>query len=408
MKIKEFFYLIYVFFLVNFYNLLKRFKNLKKNDGVNLIGFPNGDFGIGQHIRLVTNAFTKLTVNFCVNESDLAIQHSHSNNEVKNFISKENKYNINLFCMNGTQVWLYMTRRLNEIIKSQYNIGYGYWELSTLPKIFTKQFKYLDEVWAPSKFIYDTMKHSTNLPVFHMPIPVEFQIPHHISRKDFNLPKNKFLFLFSFDMSSYITRKNPEAVIQCFKNAFSDNDSEKVGLVIKLQKIKNDLKQEIDFNEFINSFNANNIYTIDEVLEREKMLGLINSCDVYVSLHRSEGFGLGLAEAMYMGKNVIGTNYSGNVDFMNADNSCLVPYKLIELKKGEYLHYKQGMVWADPDLSEATSYMRKLFYDKNYRNKLQIKAQEDIKKYHSFEAISRSYEKRINEIQKLINKKHSS
>ena len=385
---------------------MKFIKNPKKTSGVNLIGFPRGDFGIGQHIRLVTRAFAKTKIPFCVNESDLANHHSHSNEEINNLIIKENEHKINLFCMNAIQVHLYMTKRLNEIIKSQYNIGYGYWEISKFPKLFKKQFKHIDEIWAPSKFIYEMIKKCTTLPVYHMPIPVDFPIPHHITRKSLCLPEDRFLFLFSFDMSSYIKRKNPEAVIRCFQKAFKEQKSNKVGLVIKTQRIKENLQQEKEFSNFFSLYNSDNVFIIDEIFSREKMLGLINCCDVYVSLHRSEGFGLGLAEAMRMGKNVIGTNYSGNCDFMNAENSCLVPYKMIKVNKGEYLHFEDGMVWAEPDENIAIKFMQQLYNDSDYRNKLRMAAKKYIEEYHSFEYIAQKYEKRINQIELALHKKN--
>ncbi|WP_457917433.1 glycosyltransferase family 4 protein [Candidatus Lokiarchaeum ossiferum] len=415
MKLKDFKNLIYTFgyyypyrfftikIPVQFHEFKKRLKKKKNEFGVNIIGYPKGDFGIGQHMRLVTQAFIRSNLQFSVINSILPGQ-THTDNTLTSFITDRGKYSINLFCMNAPQLVELRTNIKNDIHTSQYNIGYGYWELSIFPRSFRKQFKYLDEIWAPSKFIYNAIKKTTNKPVYYMPIPVDFSIPSQISRKTFNLPADKFLFIFSFDMSSYIDRKNPSAIIRCFIEAFDEKNSENVGLVIKCHRLKGNLDQENALNNLI-SQRKNNIYIIDELLDRENMLGLINCCDVYVSLHRSEGFGLGLAEAMFMGKNVIGTNYSGNCDFMKDDNSCLVPYTLIPVEKGQYPYSDKNSVWAEPDLDVAIKYMQLLYNDVIYRKKLSKNAQEYIKKYHSFAAIAKKYELHINQTKSKLKEK---
>ncbi|UYP47989.1 hypothetical protein NEF87_004274 [Candidatus Lokiarchaeum ossiferum] len=390
-----FYYKPYSYLKYYYYKLKKNRRNDKKLLGVNIVGLPKGDFGMGEHIRLVSHSFEKTNLNFIVNDTKLEYNNPNNNNNIDYLISHENLYDINLICLNAPRLITYITITVNDFVKTQYNIGYGYWELPILPKKYLKQFKYLDEVWAPSKFIYDTMKQSTDLPVYHMPIPVEFDIPHHISRKDFNLPENKFLFLFSFDMGSSVIRKNPEAVIQSFKKAFNNKNINDVGLIIKFQRMKGIKRFDESYHSLMLHTNAPNIYIVDELLDREKMLGLINCCDVYISLHRSEGFGLGLAEAMYMGKNVIGTNYSGNVDFMNADNSCLVPYKLIPVEKNQYPYVEKGSVWAEPELDAAAKFMLKLYNDKDFREKQAKNAFDHMRKFYSFNAIGKKYEERI-------------
>jgi glycosyltransferase involved in cell wall biosynthesis len=378
--------------------ILNKFKKTKRPNGVNIIGHPKGESGLSEHVRYVTNAFRKAQLNFCLNEYE--VKWGGIDNSCDDLIIPENQYNINLFCLNGINITHYRKNIPNDIIASQFNIGYGYWELSKLPNIFKKQFKYVNEMWAPSKFIYDTLKKATDLPVYHMPIPVDFNIPEEISRGDFNLPSSLFLYIFTFNIYSFVKRKNPEAVIKCFKKAFDDSYVSKVGLVIKLIPRESNPDYDKKLEEIISLAEKDNIFIINENLDRNKMLGLINCCDVYVSLHRSEGFGLGMAEAMKMGKNVIGTAYSGNMDFMNEDNSCLVPYKLIEVKEDDYQFYEKDTEWADPDLEIATEYMKKLYEDREYRNKLSKKGQEYMDKFHSFEYIGKKYEARINEILK--------
>ena len=135
----------------------------------------------------------------------------------------------------------------------------------------------------------------------------------------------------------------------------------------------------------------NTTYTPDEII------GLMNVCDVFLSLHRSEGIGLSIAQSMLLGKPVIATNYSGNTDFTRSDNSCLVDYKLIGVKKGEY-PYSKGQVWADPNLDQATSYMRRLVEDDTYRNTVAEAGRLYIRTNHNSEAVGRKYKSRFVEL----------
>ncbi|GJM83642.1 hypothetical protein HMSSN139_61380 [Paenibacillus sp. HMSSN-139] len=143
-----------------------------------------------------------------------------------------------------------------------------------------------------------------------------------------------------YDVKSYQERKNPEAAINAFKAAFQPDDTN-VGLVIKVNCYKSTLNDLEALDVLI--ANYKNIYLIKETISRNDVNALLGITDCFVSLHRSEGFGLGLAEAMYLGKPVIGTNWSSNTDFMNNKNSCLVDYELIQVGRdqGPYKAYQK-------------------------------------------------------------------
>ncbi|MGH9655742.1 MAG: glycosyltransferase, partial [Bryobacteraceae bacterium] len=130
---------------------------------------------------------------------------------------------------------------------------------------------------------------------------------------------------------------------------------------------------------------------------RPELHELMAACDSFVSLHRSEGFGLGIAEAMYLAKPVIATNYSGNVDFTKPDNSCLVDYRLVPVQEGEYL-FPEGQVWADPNLEQAAAYMRRLAEDREYANEIGSNAAAFIRRQHSARATGARYARRLKQI----------
>lgn len=188
-----------------------------------------------------------------------------------------------------------------------------------------------------------------------------------------------FTFLFSFDFHSYIERKNPVAVIDAFRSAFPV-DRKDVRLVLK--SINGDIFQS-QFYELIEYVLKDpRILIQDGFISRQQMIALMASADAYVSLHRSEGFGLGLAESMYLGKPVIGTAYSGNVEFMTPDNSCLVDYIMIEVKPGDYMH-GEGQYWAAPDINDAARHMRRLVDEPAYATALGVRAATDMRTLHS-------------------------
>ena len=378
-------------------------KKIKR--GINLIGFAKGDFGIAEHLRLVTNSISTTKIKICVNNALESGDHTLTNEELSPYITVENPYRINLFCYNSNFILHYMNSYNGKIAKlKHYNIGYGYWELSVYPSEWEAQNEFLNEIWAPSRFIKEVVEKSTNLPVVYMPIPVDFKLPVGFSRKQFKLPENKFLFLFTFDMQSFVTRKNPYAVISAFINAFPVEKNESVSLVIKINRVQSNkdhdklvdkLRGEIAFDL--------RIIILDVNLDRSSILGLINVCDSYVSLHRAEGFGLGMAEAMKMGKLVIGTNYSGNTDFMTSENSCLVSYKLVEVHKDEYAHVEEGAMWAEPDIKEASSYMKRAYEEPAFVKKIGEAAKLYIDTHHNFNIIGEKYQKRYDELMNKFN-----
>ena len=175
-----------------------------------------------------------------------------------------------------------------------------------------------------------------------------------LTRSHFALPEDRFLFYFGFDFRSFVARKNPEAAIAAFQAAFPPGD-DGVGLVIKTLG-------GADKPDALAALNARVATDPRIVLRDQEYAGaehatLVQRCDCYVSLHRSEGFGRGPAEAMLLGKPVIATAYSGNMDFMTAENSLLVDYRLMPVRPGEYPGW-EGQEWADPDIEQAARHMQ--------------------------------------------------
>ena len=310
---------------------------------------------------------------------------------------KKPQYSINIFHINAEEMKDVFTYFGPALFKDNYNIGFWHWELPDFPEEWVDNFDFLDEVWVPSNFVRDSISMKSPIPVVKIPHSIEVNIDVRRTREYFQLPKHSFLFLSMYDIKSFQERKNPKAAIEAFKSAFGPDDTS-VGLVIKVNNPSGDSDEIKEIREITYSYK--NIYIIDKTITRNDVNALINVTDCFVSLHRSEGFGLVLAEAMYLGKPVIGTNWSSNTDFMNANNSCLVDYQLIHLSS-DYGPYKSYQVWADPDIRHASEYMFKLVNDREYYNQLSNKGEQYIKENHSPEKIGKLIRKRLDYINKF-------
>lgn len=186
------------------------------------------------------------------------------------------------------------------------------------------------------------------------------------TRDHFKLPNTATLFCFAFDLKSFIDRKNPRACIDAFLEAFpkSKFKSSHVGLVVKVHKPSEPNSAWLELKKIAHT--DRRIHIVEQTLERAELLALYKSCNCYVSLHRAEGFGRGMAEAIQLGLHVICTGYSDNVDFCKPPHADLVKYRLIRVKKDQYPHAK-NQVWAEPNIKHADQLMRQ-FYDSKEPN----------------------------------------
>ena len=361
--------------------------------GCNIIGFVFGEFGIGEHLRYTARSCHAGRIPFSLFNYDRTL-HRQTDSSLAEYTDSNNPHNTNIFCMNNEGVMnLHSTNP--EIFKDRYNIGYGFWELSDYPEEWLYAMNFLDEIWAPSRYIQEVISDKASVPVVYMPMAVDFKLSGKRSRKDFGIPGGAFVFLFSLDFSSRIHRKNPGALVKAFKEAFPEKD-QNVVLVIKSKLVSSVEQQVSDYRMVEDWVKADSrIRLINEIYTKDQMLDLIHCCDAYASLHRAEGFGLGMAEAMKMGKAVIATNYSGNTDFTLADNACLVDYTLQKVGPEE-LYYLQGnSVWADADVAQAADYMRRLVEDEDYRKRIGEKARSFMDENHSFRQVGERCRRRL-------------
>lgn len=362
--------------------------------GANLVGYARAELGMGEHVRMAAAAFNTTKADFAVIDYNFGVASRQKAEPQFGQELKESKYRANIFHINADQMlpaYLYLGE---EFFANRYNIGYWAWELPNCPKAWYPAINFVDEIWAPSKFIQEAFTPVTDKPVVHMPLCQEIPEIKSLPKSTFGIPEDSFMFLYSFDFFSYLDRKNPYAAIKAFKKAFP-NKNTRVSLVIKLM---NGTSIDTRWKKMMHLIGGDKrIIILNKTMDKGVFLSLKKACDCYVSLHRSEGFGRAPFEAMYLGKPVIVTNYSGNTDFTLKDNSCLVDYELIEVKEGEYPFY-EDQVWADPDIEQAAWFMKKIFSDRDFAAQLGTNAAEYVKVHYNPEVIGKRYFKRLREL----------
>lgn len=326
--------------------------------GVNLIGSFSQDSGLGQSCRIIAKIIERSSIPHHFIDFCLSPELVGTNQDFAQKYSDTYKYGVNLFHINMHE----FQQAYNVIDKSNwnnhYNIAFWLWEMQEFPEQWIGIINQLDEIWTPAEFVSESIRKVTDKPVITVPYTVEAEYSEMYDRQYFNLPDDRFLFLMLFDSNSISERKNPYGVIKAFKKAFSTDDS--VGLVIKIGHA-----EEKDLADIQRELKGYHVYYIREMLPKIVVNSLIHCVDVYVSLHRSEGYGLVLAEAMYMGIPTIATAYSANIEFQDKTTACLVPAKMIPVGKDIYPYQKQ-MLWADPDTNVAAEYMRRLYSDRDF------------------------------------------
>jgi glycosyltransferase involved in cell wall biosynthesis len=214
-------------------------------------------------------------------------------------------------------------------------------------------------------------------------------------RRRFGLPDNAFVFLFTFDFFSTIQRKNPAAVIAAFRRAFRRDDA--AVLVLKSINWEHDPAPRESLER---ESEGMKVVFMDAHISVAEMNALFASADCYVSLHRAEGFGLGMAQAMYLGKPVIGTNYSGNLEFMNSDNSLLVDYAMTELDQ-DAGSYECGSRWAEPNVEHAANLMRWVYEHRMESEAFGARAAADIRRTLDTNITAAEISGRVRELEQL-------
>lgn len=378
----------------------KEKRPIQLKPGINLIGLARGELGLGENMRAFARASLEGGIPCAIRDFNIEVTRRNDASLNEHF-AEEACHNCSIFFANPDLHQIY-SRSLDAVVFERpsvdfrhIKIGYWFWELEKVPAQWDYAFDKVDEIWVATEFIATAMRRVTDKPVTKIPTPIVFGVKGRYDRNYFGLPANTFLFLFGFDFHSFAERKNPYALIRAFQRAFPRSRQD-VALVIKSV---NGLKKPEAMRAFLEQAGDDpRILLRNEFMSRDEVYGLQSVVDAYVSLHRAEGLGLGLAECMYQGKPVIGTAYSGNLEFMNEANSGLVNYSLAPIRKGEYLYDDPGFFWAEPDEGHAAYLMAKLVDDATYRNRIAAQGREDIRRGFNYAVTAERMKSRLLEI----------
>lgn len=345
--------------------------------GINAAGYLSAELGIGEVARKLVAGIERAGIPFSTITLGDTVSRQQSRFEER--APQSAPYDTNLVCINADSLPTFARTVGPNFFLGRYTIGVWFWELELFPDHFSGAFDLVDEVWVGSGFVRDSLTSMTTKPVSVVPIPLEASVAQAIQRSSLGLPES-FLFYFTFDFLSIFDRKNPLGLVEAFKRAFSPSDD--VALLVK--SINGD-RSTLDLECLHAAAAAHpSIYVMDGYLAPETKDGLMASCDCYVSLHRSEGLGLTMAEAMLHGKPVIATGYSGNLAFMDSENSYLVPHTFTDVPAGCF-PYPAGARWAEPELDRAAVLMRHVYENQNEAHERGLRAQRDIATHHTLD-----------------------
>lgn len=364
-----------------------RFRDPNLQPGISLVGYLHAESGVGEGARRAARAISAAGIPGAAH----VLSTGGVFNEDETFdampVSRgPSPHRLALMHVNADQT-SHLPRVVDPgLLQGKYRIGYWAWELSRFPEAWLPALDEVDEIWVPSEFVAGTVRAVTAKPVRVMPHPVPLRARSAYGREHFGLPADVPLLLTAFDSNSFIGRKNPLAAVNAFRDAFPRTHGDGPHMVVKMH---GRLNRDDRLDELMAAINGDpRIHVIDRVLCREELTGLQQSADAFISLHRSEGFGLNIAECMAAGKVVIATGYGGNTDYCTAENSLVVGHTLRPLATGDYPH-AEGQHWAEPDRDDAAAAVRAALEGGQRARDLAAAAQATIASGYSYEAIGR-------------------
>ena len=367
----------------------------KAKRGVNLVGYLRTESGVGSAARGYHRALGKLGVPCALNDISGLQGNRSLDASLADQLVRDHPHDINLVCADVGLHYAILAHLGEDFFENRYNVGIWAWELPRFPAKWFDRFGYYDEIWVASSFIANALSAIAPVPVVRVPpvLTMPRRGVRQRGRAKLGVGLHEFVFLFVFDFHSYWQRKNPMAIVSAFRRAFASSDP--VRLIIKCVNGQSRPAQLAQLHDAARGYPIsifNGYWPFADVAD------LMEACDAYVSLHRAEGTGLTITDAMALGKPVIATGWSGNMDFMNVANSYPVRYKLVILDENVG-PYRAGETWADPSVDHAAELMRRVVEHPEEAAALGQAALRDIENDYSEDAVAALLEERLQAIE---------
>jgi glycosyltransferase involved in cell wall biosynthesis len=364
--------------------------------GMNIVGFFAADLGIGESARCMARAADAASIPTALVPLRLNCKNRLGDTAFTGRLQDSNPHGVNVFHVDPPVARDIDHHHGAEFRRYKYNIGYFAWELPEFPDGWMPSFDYFDEIWCPSAFVCESIVLKAPFPVVTMPHAIGFERPsagRASLRALFGLPPASFLFLCLFDLNSYTARKNPGAAVGAFRR--SGLAGRGAALVIKVQNADANPADFAALTESVRDLPGTVI--LSSTLSRADVYALEAACDCFVSLHRSEGFGLAVAECMYLGKPVIATGWSATSEYLDAQNGLPVQFSLVKLAES-HGPYAKGSTWAEADVDHAARQMQRVHADPAEAARIGAAARLTIENRFSPAAIGARYKRRLETI----------
>ena len=331
--------------------------------GVNLFGLGHDTCGISEDLNCCKNALISAGIPITVIR--LPSDGCSSSLREQAFYQPDilAPYLFNIFCLPAERHARVLLELGSLVTEQRYNIGYWPWEFTQLPREWNPLLPLINEAWAISSYVRRSLNNQWTangmLKVIDMPLPVDpINIPTEferlIARRNYLIPQDAVVVIIIFDARSSYDRKNPWDAIQAFQQA-ACSTNHKLFLVIKTMYADVSPGDRKRLDKILKT--SKNIILINSVLHRSEMLALIGACDIYLSLHRSEGYGRIIAESILLGLEVVCTAYSGNMDYCSSSDVHLVDYDIVPVMPGEYSYFCE-LSWAQPSPSDSINKLK--------------------------------------------------
>jgi glycosyltransferase involved in cell wall biosynthesis len=355
--------------------------------GVNLVGYLEGEFGVGAAARMVGRIMraSGLPMATSVLRPEMHRHHASFASGVHGA-----PFSLTVLAMNADALLGYATSTDFRAYHATKRVGIWYWEVGVLPEHLRPAFDLVDEVWCASEYVREALAPFTDVPVLVHPLAMPPHVPTALERGDVGLPEGRFVIGFAFDYASVVRRKNPAGVIRAYCDAFGPSDG--AALVLKSVNARSASAQAAELREL--AAGRDDIVFLERHFDELEMAAFFQHLDAYVSLHRSEGLGLTMGAAMAAGVPVVATGWSGNCEFMDDGAARLVPFELVDVGAGA-APYPSNAKWAEPDLGAASAHLRELFEDRGAARDLGRRGQAAMFHYSDKERAGRWFKERF-------------